>query len=110
MNDSLQLDYRRLAELIHADGERFPKRHGSWIRLRLAPDFSLVMGSWNRSIALVAGDAPFANEVTGFEGRVVARLGIDFGGFALYVSAERLHGLLRVAEAAVEGGASRSAS
>ena len=91
---SLEQRYRDLVSAVHARGEHFRKPHGEWIRLRLddTPDGPfLQLDSWNRQLTLKRGPGEHSYH-GGFEPihRCDEVLGINFGGFTLYVSPERL--------------------
>ena len=90
----LQRRYHELTSAVRERGERFRKAHGEWIRLRLdeMPDgLFLQLDTWNRQLICKHGSGDY-NYHVGFEpfGGSGEVLGIDFGGFALYVTEARL--------------------
>lgn len=80
--------YKKLVSLIYKFGEKYPKRHGEWIRLQYINDYYFCMDSWNNSISLVH-NAIYENEA-GFSGKEEKYLGIDWGGFELSINEELL--------------------
>ena len=66
-----------LYHLIKKHGEKFPKKHGNWIRLNLNGDWFLEMDSWNGYVTLKQGNGepknkpsnPLFNDVCGFQGK-----------------------------------------
>ncbi len=66
-----------LRYLIREHGEKFNKKHGNWIRLRLNGYWFLEMDSWNGYINLKQGSGepnnvptnPLFNDVCGFSGK-----------------------------------------
>ena len=77
-----------LVRMIHDHGEKFPKRHGNWIKLQLNGSWFLEMDSWNKQIYLKQGlgdpknkDLNHFNDACGFEGKNWLSLGCNFGGF-----------------------------
>lgn len=95
--DNLQQRYNDLVSAVLTHGGHFRKAHGEWVRFRLDDDpvgVFLELDSWNRQLILKRGSgeydyyggfAPFRGRRGGDE-----VLGIDFGGFALYISPARL--------------------
>lgn len=73
-------------------GESFQKKHGNWMRLNMHDDYWLIMDTWNKAISLVKGQCEYDNMYTGFkDAEKVQTLGIDFGGFRLYVKASEIN-------------------
>lgn len=80
--------HSELVSLIHELGEKFPKKHGNWIKLNLDNNCFLQMDSWNKQIHLKQGtgipknkELHKFNDVCGFEGKVWMGMGMAFGGF-----------------------------
>jgi hypothetical protein len=86
--------YTKIANEIFDNGERYPKKHGNWMRLKLDNDEYLCMDTWNRAIHLVK-NAVYDNQWTGFTGEDVAYLGLDFGGFHSYFNLTYLRSVLK---------------
>ena len=74
--------YKELVNLIHKYGEKYPKKHGNWIKLHYIKDYYFCMDSWNERISLYKN--PII-EYWNIEGELICTLGIDFGGFKCYV-------------------------
>jgi hypothetical protein len=77
--------HKRLASLIFDKADRFRKRHGKWMRLRLNNNYFLEMDSWNKSIKIKRGTGeprhPNTSDVGGFKGKELHYFGMDFGGY-----------------------------
>jgi hypothetical protein len=101
MTPDVRQRYDHLAKMVFVHGERFDKQHGSWIRLRLTDDVYLTMDSWSKAIWLRSDGARFRNPVTGFGGRLIERLGIDFGTAELYATPARLESIIRATKSAL---------
>lgn len=91
---SLHARYIALVGAVMDKGERFRKAHGDWYRLRLDDDPEgpfLQLDSWNRCIDLKRGRGDY-DYFGGFEPyrRSLEHLGIDFGGYRLYITPWRL--------------------
>ena len=88
MNE-LQDKYTTLVRYISRNGEKFPKKHGNWIKLNLFKDYYLSLDSWNSSIDFQRGLGKY-NEWSGFGNEYkkqdirISHLGIDFGVFKCY--------------------------
>lgn len=80
--------HSNLAHLIEEKGMRYEKRHGSWYILHIASSLWFQMDSWNRQIFLKMGEANY-NYSTGFGGKTLTYVGIDFGGFETNLSDEQ---------------------
>ena len=82
--DTPKQAHKRLASLLFEKGERFRKRHGNWIRLRLKGDYFLQMDSWNEAVRIKKGSGepnhPNTSDVGAFKGKSLHYFGMDFGG------------------------------
>lgn len=101
-SDALQQRYRALVHSVMEKGEHFRKAHGEWVRLRLDDDpngMFIELDTWNYVLNLKRGSG-FYNYHGGFEPRdFFEHLGIDFGGFTLYITEARLAAYERVVAA-----------
>lgn len=74
--------HRILASELYKKGERFPKKHGEWIRMKTFDNLWLVMDSWNKAIHVCKGEPVYDNMYTGFKKNKVEYVGMDFGGYS----------------------------
>ena len=52
VSDDLKYKYRLLIDTIKEYGEKLPKKHGSWYRVKAFDDNWLVYDSWNGQVYL----------------------------------------------------------
>lgn len=76
-------ELRQLGNIILIYGDKFAKRHGHWVRLRLNDNWYFQMDSWNCSIHLKQGtgepNTGFPGDVCGFVGVEVQFIGSLWG-------------------------------
>ena len=79
---SEELAHKELSGILFERGEKFPKKHGNWIRFSFDGNSHFIMDSWNKKVTVVYGDCNYDNQFTGFtDYKVVANLGGNFGRF-----------------------------
>jgi hypothetical protein len=89
MKSEQQKYFYLIRDLILKYGERFPKKHGEWIKLQFTNDLFFEMDSWDSAIWLTKGitECDYWN---GFNGEAQAYLGLDFGGLEIKYDADML--------------------
>lgn len=88
-----QIKFRELVHAILDKGTRYPKKHGSWISLKIGDNEYLYMDSWNSAI-FKGTNVVYSSYTTGFSARDIIYIGIDWGAFECYVTDEYLDELL----------------
>jgi hypothetical protein len=89
----MQNKHRDIASFIINQGEKYPKKHGEWIKYKLVGNIYLTIDSWNESIWIIR-NAKYDNYWTGFSGEKIKYLGMDFGGYESCVKEEELDNIL----------------
>ena len=84
MSREVEREYRQFIRGLLPLADKFPKKHGSWARVKLTDGRSVYIDTWNRQASLVASqDDP--DYWLGFKGDDrIAAIGIDFGGVKVY--------------------------
>ena len=84
--NNLKERYNHLVKLIRDNGTYFPKRHGNYVLLNYFDNYYFELDTWNSSISITSSDNidDFGIKSNGY--KTLKCIGIDWGGFELYVS------------------------
>jgi len=78
-----------LYKIIFNFGQKYDKKHGNWIKIHYFKDAFFQMDSWSKAITLKQGNGEY-EYWSGFEGKKINYIGLDYGGRSLHISLDLL--------------------
>jgi hypothetical protein len=102
----IQEKYKNFASMIYEHGERFPKKHGEWVRIQYTNEYYFVIDSWNSCISMVK-NPKYKDIYNGFTGTLVkiqdqSTFGINFGGCEVNITEDLLDFYIENLKKAIE--------
>lgn len=75
----------KLSQMIRKLGQSYPKKHGSWIILKVSNGRFFELDSWNHSIKMKQGSGEY-DYWNGFNGNTIIYFGLFWGNFETKVA------------------------